>query len=466
MQSNVRFWRTSLESSDITLLLYFCNKLQIDVDWLMLNRMRILRLFLLGTLTLIVLHGPTATHAVAKVPRENQVQKDDCCLPANRFITLRIPLQRQPKDDGTYFWRHDFVRELNRKTGSGLNLDTIPNDLVEITPVEQLILIGFALTQKDVFKFKVNINSITVGIPNSENPKVRAALERVISAFGVKRKPSKINVPSDFDPHKKTLLLVHGLESNSKAMVSLGESLEGCGYQVLYFEYGNDQALARSGRELSQTLVCLKAKYPELTISIVAHSMGGLVSRYCLETPGLNPGVVHNLFMLGTPNKGSDVAVGQSIAEFAFETIPDFTKSTSKYSDGFGEAGIDLLPSSRFLKCLNSRPPSKGVKYFAIAGRAGVLSKDSHRVLVEKITQLMNRPGVNAISRAGAQRFLCNSEDELLEGLGDGAVSIASALGVQVTDKLIVNRNHVQLLQVDDVSDEIVKWIIYRLQQR
>jgi hypothetical protein len=427
---------------------------------------RILDLFLLGTLTLVVLAGSTENHAVAKVPQETKVQKDDCCLPINRFITLTIPLQRQPNDEGTYFKRHDFVRELNQKTGSYLNLDTIPNDLVEITRFERLILTVLAQTHKEFFKYKVDAKSITVGIRNSEDPSARADFDKIIRAFGIKRKPSKILFPSDFDPSKKTLLLVHGLESNSKAMVSLGEALEDCGYQVLYFEYGNDQALARSGRELSQTLVCLNAKYPKLKIPIIAHSMGGLVSRHCLETPGLNPDMVHYLFLLGTPNKGSDVAVGQSIAEFAFETIPDFTKSPSKYSDGFGEAAIDLLPNSRFLKCLNSRPLPKGVKYFAIAGRAGFLSKESHRVLLENIERLMKRPGVNAIARAGVQRFLCNSDDELLEGRGDGAVSICSALGVQVTDKLIVNRNHMQLLQIDDVSDEIVKWITSRLQQR
>ena len=83
------------------------------------------------------------------------------------------------------------------------------------------------------------------------------------------------------------------------------------------------------------------------------------------------------------------------------------------------------------------------MKYLAIAGRAGVLSKESHRVLLENIERLMKRPGVNAIARAGVQRFLSNSDDELLEGRGDGAVSIDSALGGEVTDELIVNRNHV-----------------------
>jgi pimeloyl-ACP methyl ester carboxylesterase len=425
----------------------------------MRNRIPLLGLFLLGALTLVVLTGPTESHAVAKVPQETKVQKDDCCPPINRFITLKIPLQRQPNDEGTYFKRHDFVRELNSKTGTNLDLDSIPNKLIEITFASKAAL-AF-LGQTEFLKFDINEKQITLGLRDPEHPETRTRLAKLYEIAGVERTKSRIIQTLPFDGRQKTLLLIHGLESNSQAMKPLGKALESCGYQVLYFEYGNDRALAQTGYELSQTLKILKTKYPLLRLSIIAHSMGGLVSRHCLESPGLNPENIKDLFLLGTPNKGSDIAIGQPLAELVFETIPNLArgKALSQFSDGFGEAKSDLLPNSRFLKCLNSRPLAKGVNYFVIAGNRGVFDEESHSQLLSEIQRLLETQNFNPITKARIVSFLASSKDELLDGQGDGAVSLASALGIRPTASKTVARNHVQLLEINDANDEIVSWI-------
>ena len=52
------------------------------------------------------------------------------------------------------------------------------------------------------------------------------------------------------------------------------------------------------------------------TLDVVAHSMGGLISRYFIEQLGGN-NVINNLVMLGTPNAGSPWATVQTWATTA-----------------------------------------------------------------------------------------------------------------------------------------------------
>lgn len=70
------------------------------------------------------------------------------------------------------------------------------------------------------------------------------------------------------------------------------------GYDVRYFAYDWRQSIAVSGKRLATFVRKLK---PD-TVHIVAHSMGGLVSRAALKVGMPNIGRV---VMLGTPNRGS-----------------------------------------------------------------------------------------------------------------------------------------------------------------
>ena len=95
-------------------------------------------------------------------------------------------------------------------------------------------------------------------------------------------------------------------------------------------------------------------------IAIVAHSMGGLVSREMLTSPEMNyqaaekngqvPEVVA-LIMVGTPNHGSQLARFRVFAEWR-DHLARLTKGEGYWLgsilDGAGEAKIDLLPGSLF----------------------------------------------------------------------------------------------------------------------
>jgi pimeloyl-ACP methyl ester carboxylesterase len=75
------------------------------------------------------------------------------------------------------------------------------------------------------------------------------------------------------------------------------------GFAAEFYDYDWRLPVAASGRALAERLRALQGA----RVAIVAHSMGGLVSRAALALPGT--GHVERLVLLGTPNGGSFAAV-------------------------------------------------------------------------------------------------------------------------------------------------------------
>jgi pimeloyl-ACP methyl ester carboxylesterase len=111
--------------------------------------------------------------------------------------------------------------------------------------------------------------------------------------------------------------------------------------------------------------------FPGVKLDVLAHSMGGLVARDYIERDDYAGGVDH-LIMLGTPNAGSRWAAYRWALEVQehyhlWKSDPNW-RWTWAITDGLGEAGRDLKPTSTFLKSLNARPRRAGVKYTIVAG--------------------------------------------------------------------------------------------------
>jgi hypothetical protein len=123
-------------------------------------------------------------------------------------------------------------------------------------------------------------------------------------------------------PTGKILLLVHGLCMNdlqwqvppgheppaSDHGQALGYAL---GYTPLYLRYNSGLHISENGHALARLLEDLVAHWPVPVqdISIVAHSMGGLVARsatHCARQDGSRwPQHLKNLVFLGTPHHGA-----------------------------------------------------------------------------------------------------------------------------------------------------------------
>ena len=250
---------------------------------------------------------------------------------------------------------------------------------------------------------------------------------------------------------RRVVVLIHGLDDPGWMWRDLTPALLDDDHVVLRFEYPNDQAIADSSDLLASELAALHAGGVR-QVSIVAHSMGGLVARdvltrrayyHSVGTGGDRFPAVERLIMIGTPNHGSSMARLRGVSEVR-ELISRWISGQGRLldalSDGAGEAGQDLLPKSDFLRRLNARPHPSGTTYTIVAGRLSPLSREEVEAMMQRLQRLTGDRA--PVRSGGASRAL----QAMVTGLGDGIVSITSARLEGVTDVVLVEANHIGLI--------------------
>ena len=235
------------------------------------------------------------------------------------------------------------------------------------------------------------------------------------------------------------VVLVHGLDDPGMVWMNLAPALHAAGHGVSVLNYPNDQPVRDSAQLFADELQSMFTRQTE-EITIVAHSMGGLVSREMLSNPTLRcggtdcrmPRVAH-LIMVGTPNHGSYLARFRGLGELRehFSRMIDGEAGLlDSIFDGSGEAGLDLIPGSAFLTELNSRAYPEGTAMYVIAG---VIAKEEAESLARLIEDVE--------SDAGSALVI-----PVAEQLGDGLVSVESArlAGVPL---FRVSGNHLSIIR-------------------
>ncbi len=251
---------------------------------------------------------------------------------------------------------------------------------------------------------------------------------------------------------ERVVVLVHGLDEPGKLWMNIGPAVAGAGYTVCEFRYPNDQAVRPSAAYLLHSLAGLRTRGAREAI-IVAHSMGGLVSREMLTSPGIGyaagtkagelPAVRH-LIMLCTPNHGSPLAHARFAVELRDQCVRLFNGSghlLSGFADGTGEAGADLAPGSAFLKELNARPNPPDVAFSIIAGVASPVSKESLATMAKAAGDESDA------AKRGAMEKFHQEMESLAEGVGDGCVSVRSAKLDGVADFVTVPGTHLSAVR-------------------
>jgi pimeloyl-ACP methyl ester carboxylesterase len=111
-----------------------------------------------------------------------------------------------------------------------------------------------------------------------------------------------------FDPGRRAVLLVHGINSSPLAFRSL-VPLVPREYQVLLFHYPSGYPLDYTSAILADAVESLLRRYSTPSLDIVAHSMGGLVSQGMLHRlhESLRP-KIRNHITLATPFGGHSAA--------------------------------------------------------------------------------------------------------------------------------------------------------------
>jgi pimeloyl-ACP methyl ester carboxylesterase len=247
------------------------------------------------------------------------------------------------------------------------------------------------------------------------------------------------------------IVLVHGLDDPGKVWQNLAPALVREGFYVWLMHYPNDQPIGASSKLFFEELKAFR-KSDIIRISIVAHSMGGLVSREMLTRPDLDydhsvkegqvPKVV-SLTMVGTPNHGSEMARFRIFGEMR-DQLARIQKGEASWIgailDGAGEAKIDLLPGSRFLTGLNNRPHPAGVGMLVIAGISSPWNEDDINKWMENLDQELPSEWKNQIDTLG------NYMISMTHGLGDGLVTIESAC-LEGVPHITVDGTHLTMIR-------------------
>ena len=135
----------------------------------------------------------------------------------------------------------------------------------------------------------------------------------------------------DFDPTKRPVLLVHGYQEGPNRFPEVAKRLKEEGHQVLVVYYDdNGRAVHENGEHLARELVRLQREYysHDTELTIVGHSMGGLVTRTALNS-------------LEDPDWLHEDRDGPSVPRAGFKSVQAFSLDTPW--EGFAHTIPDML---------------------------------------------------------------------------------------------------------------------------
>ncbi len=265
-------------------------------------------------------------------------------------------------------------------------------------------------------------------------------------------------------PHAtgKVLVLVHGSSMNDRQWNRGGHDhgaalAADLGYTPVYVRYNSGLHISTNGRELAAQLEALVNAWPVPLeeITLLGHSMGGLVSRSACHAAALEHLAwlpkLRNLVCLGSPHHGSPLERGGNLV--------DVLLGISAYSAPFARLGkirsagvtdlrygnvvdADWTDRMRFARSADLRhglPLPEGVACYAIAGTTS------------KAPSLSRRSGGASL-------------------LGDGLVPVESALGIHTRPSLgldfpedhrwvAMGTAHLDLLSSTAVYEKLREWL-------
>lgn len=148
-----------------------------------------------------------------------------------------------------------------------------------------------------------------------------------------------------YDPAKTPVLFVHGINGTPIDFSHLIEHLDRRKFQPWVFYYPTGGYLRRLGAYLNQIVTKLREKHGFRCLIVVAHSMGGLVSREFIlrNADGSSEPLVPLFVSLATPWGGHEAA------QIGVEYIPTTPV----------QVWYDMSPGSRFLTGLYYTDPAK-----------------------------------------------------------------------------------------------------------
>lgn len=258
------------------------------------------------------------------------------------------------------------------------------------------------------------------------------------------------------------VVLLHGYASRPGSLRAMRRRLRAAGLSTATFGYPNDGPIYRSGTVFADALAELTKQAPERDLQIVAHSMGGLVARVAVELePPEKTRRVRRLLTVATPHRGTALAriplsvdAWEAIIHGRDSELSDF------FADGLNEARDDLRPDSRLMKKLAAAKRRSGVRYATLIGKQGLIRGAELKTLRASLTRWQQRHVALAALGPRLQKHL-EDLDEIVDGKGDGVVSVARGRLKGVTDVQVLDFPHWaltdQLADYPQLAREVLK---------
>lgn len=275
---------------------------------------------------------------------------------------------------------------------------------------------------------------------------------------------------------RSAVVLVPGMLAGERSMVALRQHLADAKIPAAMFRYDSNVGVEPAAGRLNELLAATVVVQPQFRITLVTHSMGGLVARRVLESPDWASDRVERLIMIAPPNAGSSLAtldgaeVQRTLANLQFDQqrvlIDDRATRLLDNAIGqfLGDAKQDLAPGSELLQRLDRLERNPQVRYSILAGSGGPIPgwvRTVGQLFLAK--QSLQRP-------EHAQKlktvFETANRDEWIEGLGDGVVATRSTRLSGVSDHLEFDFAHNDISQSPDTpaARRLVDEVMRRVQ--
>ncbi len=158
----------------------------------------------------------------------------------------------------------------------------------------------------------------------------------------------------ELDPNKQPLLLVHGINGSPLNFKALIENLDDH-YQVLLFQYPSGFPLDHTAYTLQLAVDDFLERYPDQHLQVLAHSMGGLVSRGMLVLNDAETSArISTYITLATPWSGHDAA-----------------RLGVEWSPAVAPVWKSMVPNSKYLQLIFSKPLPENINHYLFFTYAG-----------------------------------------------------------------------------------------------
>ena len=180
-----------------------------------------------------------------------------------------------------------------------------------------------------------------------------------------------------YTPKKKPVILVYGISGSAQDWRKILDKIDRDKYQPWLFQYPSGMRLEKSANALSSALLLLKQFHKYDTVDVVAHSMGGLVSRGAIQRTISLTGTnfIPHFITISTP-WGGHQAAELAVKHLSFP-VPSWR---------------DMAPDSDYLKEILSKPLPKGTRHdmlFSYKSSGGFGLPDENDGVVSVPSQLL-----------------------------------------------------------------------------